>query len=75
MGHFLNRCGRAYSTVGKDAFRLVALSSIRKQVEQEQVLGRAPPWFLPQFMSPGSCLDSLPWLPWILDCYLKVQIN
>jgi hypothetical protein len=50
--------GRAQPTVGGVIPRLVALGSIRKQVEQAmetKPVSSTPPWALHQFLPQGSC--------------------
>lgn len=39
----------------------------------EESVGSPPPGLLPLLLLPGSCLESLPWFPSMLECYLEVS--
>lgn len=44
----------------------------REQANEGQGRKHCPPWHLLQFRPPGSCLERLPWLPWMMDCDVEV---
>lgn len=51
------------------------LGGMRKQGEPVSHGGNKPVSSNPQFLSPGSCFEFLPWIPSVMDFDLKIGLS